>query len=137
MFPARIALGLGFIGFALAADLPAFLVIAPIAAFGSTAGDLPFLALMQRKFPVSQMGRVFGVRGAIEAMGGGTGALLAVPFIALTSPAWLMAAAGLGLIAFSALAVWRTRRDVAMLAMQLPGRADGTSVGPSKHEEPP
>jgi DHA3 family macrolide efflux protein-like MFS transporter len=137
MFPGRIVCGLGYLAFAVAADLPAFLLIAPLAAFGSTAGDLPFLALMQRKFHVSQIGRVYGVRSAIEALGGGAGALLAVPFIALTSPAWLVAASGLGLVVFSGLAIWRTRGDVAMLATQLPARADGTSVGLSKHEVPP
>ena len=84
MFPGRILLGFGFIGFAVAWDLPAFLLIAPLAAFGSTAGDLPFLALMQRHFPVTQIGRVYGVRSAIESAGGGAGALIAVPFIALT-----------------------------------------------------
>lgn len=126
MFPGRIICGLGYVGFALAADLPAFLLIAPIAAFGSTAGDLPFLALMQRKFHVSQIGRVYSLRTAIEAAGGGAGALLAVPFVALTSPAWLVAASGLVLIAFSGFATWRTRHDVAMLAVQLPkpGRPD-------------
>lgn len=121
MFPGRIICGLGYVGFAIAADLPAFLVIAPIAAFGSTAGDLPFLALMQRKFHVSQIGRVYSLRTAIEAAGGGAGALLAVPFVALTSPAWLVAASGLILIAFSGFATWRTRREVAMLAAPLPG----------------
>jgi DHA3 family macrolide efflux protein-like MFS transporter len=120
MFPGRIICGLGYVGFALATDLPAFLLIAPIAAFGSTAGDLPFLALMQRKFHVSQIGRVYGLRSAIEAAGGGAGALLAVPFVALTSPASLVAASGLALIAFSAFATWRTRHEVAMLATQLP-----------------
>ncbi|HEX2116541.1 MAG TPA: hypothetical protein VHM01_19210, partial [Alphaproteobacteria bacterium] len=128
MFPGRIVLGLGFVGFALAADLPVFLVIAPLAAFGSTAGDLPFLALMQRHFPVSQIGRVYGVRSAIEAVGGGAGALLAVPFVALTSASWLVAASGLGLILLSALAIWRTRADVAALASRLPTRRNGTSV---------
>jgi DHA3 family macrolide efflux protein-like MFS transporter len=137
MFPGRVLLGAGFLAFAVAQDLPAFLLIAPLAAFGSTAGDLPFLALMQRRFHVSQIGRVYGVRSAIEALGGGAGALLAVPFIALTSPAWLIAASGLGVIVFSGLAIWRTRGDVAMLATQLPGRADGTSVGSSKPEVPP
>jgi DHA3 family macrolide efflux protein-like MFS transporter len=136
LFPGRIVLGIGFLGFAVAWDLPAFLLIAPIAAFGSTAGDLPFLALMQRHFPVNQIGRVYGVRSAIEAAGGGLGALLAVPFIALTSAAWLVAASGVGLIAISAVAIWRTRGDVAMLATHLPARANGTSVPPSTDEVP-
>jgi hypothetical protein len=132
MFPGRIVAGLGYLAFALAADLPLFLLIAPLAAFGSTAGDLPFLALMQRKFHVSQIGRVYGVRSAIEAMGGGAGALIAVPFIALTSATWLLAASGIGLIAFAGLAIWRTHGDVAMLATQLPGTGNGTSVRPDK-----
>jgi MFS transporter, DHA3 family, macrolide efflux protein len=132
MFPGRILLGAGFIGFALAQDLWAFLVIAPIAAFGSTAGDLPFLALMQRQFHVTQIGRVYGLRSAIEAAGGGIGALVAVPFIALTSAAWMMAAAGVAAIVFSVVAIWRTRREVAMLAVQLPGAASRTSVAPGQ-----
>jgi DHA3 family macrolide efflux protein-like MFS transporter len=137
LFPGRIVLGVGFIGFAVAWDLPAFLLIAPLAAFGSTAGDLPFLALMQRHFPVTQIGRVYGVRSAIEAAGGGAGALIAVPFIALTSAAWLVAASGIGLIVISAMAMWRTRGEIAMLATQLPAGADRISVGSSKHEVPP
>jgi hypothetical protein len=132
LFPGRAVLGVGFIGFALAPDLPAFLLIAPIAAFGSTAGDLPFLALMQRHFPVSQIGRIYSVRSAIEAAGGGAGALLAVPFIALTSATWLVAASGLCLIAISAVAMWRTRGDVAALAARLPASANGPSVPPGK-----
>jgi hypothetical protein len=70
-------------------------------------------------------------------MGGGAGALVAVPFIAATSSAWLMVASGLGMIAFSVLAIWRTHREVAMLATQLPVAKDRTSVTPSKHEVPP
>jgi MFS transporter, DHA3 family, macrolide efflux protein len=132
MFPGRILLGAGFVGFALAQDLWAFLLIAPIAAFGSTAGDLPFLALMQRQFHVTQIGRVYGLRSAIEAAGGGIGALVAVPFIALSSAAWMMAAAGVAAIVFSVVAIWRTRREVAMLAVQLPGAASRTSVAPGQ-----
>lgn len=132
MFPGRILMGAGFVAFAVVHDLWAFMLIAPIAAFGSTAGDLPFLALMQRQFHVTQIGRVFGLRSAIEAMGGGAGALIAVPFIALTSPDWLVAASGLGAIVFSAIAIWRTRREVAMLAVQLPRAASRTSVAPGQ-----
>lgn len=130
MFPGRILMGAGFMAFAVSQDLWAFLLIAPLAAFGSTAGDLPFLALMQRQFHVSQIGRVYGLRSAIEAVGGGVGALIAVPVIALTSAAWLVAAAGFGAIVFSAIAIWRTRREVAMLAVQLPKAASRTSVAP-------
>jgi DHA3 family macrolide efflux protein-like MFS transporter len=136
MFPGRIVLGLGFLGFAVASDLPTFLLIAPIAAFGSTAGDLPFLALMQRHFPVSQIGRVYGVRSALEAAGGGVGALIAAPFIALTSAAWMVGASGVALIVISAIAIWRTRADIAALASRLPPRANGTSVPPNKDEVP-
>jgi hypothetical protein len=132
MFPGRILMGVGFVAFAVTQDLWSFMLIAPIAAFGSSAGDLPFLALMQRHFHVTQLGRVFGLRGAIEAMGGGAGALIAVPFIALTSPDWLVAASGLGAIVFSAFAIWRTRREVAMLAVQLPRTASRTSVAPGQ-----
>lgn len=132
MFPGRILMGAGFMAFAVSQDLWAFLLIAPLAAFGSTAGDLPFLALMQRQFHVSQIGRVYGLRSAIEAVGGGVGALIAVPVIALTSAAWLVAAAGLGAVLFSAIAIWRTRREVAMLAVQLPKAASRTSVAPGQ-----
>lgn len=132
MFPGRILMGAGFIAFAAAQDLWAFLIIAPIAAFGSTAGDLPFLALMQRQFHVTQIGRVYGLRSAIEAAGGGIGALLAVPFIAVTSAAWMVAAAGLVAVVFSVLAIWRTQREVAMLAVQLPRAASRTSVAPGQ-----
>lgn len=131
MFPARALLGLGFLGLAFAPSLPLLMLLAPIAAFGGTMGDLPFLALMQHQFEVGQIGRIFGLRVTIESAGGAAGALIAAPFLTLFSPASLVATCGAGLILFSALAVWRNRAGIARIVRELPATPNGTTVSRS------
>lgn len=113
LFSGRVILGLGFVGLAFAPNLPAFMLIASFAAIGGTMGDLPFLGLMQREFDVRQIGRIYGLRVSVESAGGGTGALVAAACLTVLSPAIVVALCGVGLILFSAIAVWRTRAEIA------------------------
>ncbi|MBI3454138.1 MAG: MFS transporter [Rhodospirillales bacterium] len=113
VFPGRIVLGLGFFGMAFVSDVPLLMLSAGIAAVGGTMGDLPFLALMQREFNPSQIGRIYGLKMTIESAGGVVGALAAAPLLGAFSAATVVGGAGVTLIAFGALTAWLTRADIA------------------------
>lgn len=112
-FIGRAILGLGFIGLAIAPDVPLLMASAALAAVGGAMCDLPFLGLMQREFPVSQIGRIYGLRLTIESGGGVIGAVLAAPLLDAYPPAAVILGSGIGLVLFGVFSSWRTHKDVA------------------------
>lgn len=111
-FIGRAVLGIGFVGLAIAQDIPMLMFCAAIAAVGGAMCDLPFLGLMQREFPINQIGRIYGLRLTIESAGGVIGAVIAAPLLDAYSPAVVILGSGIGLVVFGVFSSWRTHKDV-------------------------
>ncbi|MBM3600653.1 MAG: MFS transporter [Alphaproteobacteria bacterium] len=74
----RLMMGSGFLAMALAPDLPLMMVAAAFSAAGGPMNDLPYLAVVRRDFGTAMVGRLYGLRTAVDSAGILAGMLLAV-----------------------------------------------------------
>jgi MFS family permease len=107
MFGGRLLYGIGMLLMGLAPDLPSLMAAAFLASFGGPMNDVPFLALMQRDFRVSQLGRVYSVRICLDAIGLLVGAAIAVVLLERVPVMTAIAGAGVFVIAVSLVGLWR------------------------------
>jgi hypothetical protein len=107
MFGGRLLYGLGMLLMGLAPDLPSLMAASFLASFGGPMNDVPFLALMQRDFRLSQLGRVYSVRICSDALGLLIGAAVAVAVLDRVPVMTAIAGSGAFVILVSLVGLWR------------------------------
>jgi MFS family permease len=107
MFGGRLLYGLGMLLMGIAPDLPSLMAAAFLSSFGGPMNDVPFLALMQRDFRLSQLGRVYSVRICSDAVGLLIGAAIAVVVLDHVPVMTAIAGSGAFVILVSLVGLWR------------------------------
>jgi sugar phosphate permease len=113
MFGGRLLYGLGMLLMGIAPDLPSLMAAAFLSSFGGPMNDVPFLALMQRDFRLSQLGRVYSVRICSDAVGLLIGAAIAVVVLDRVPVMTAIAGSGVFVILVSLVGLWRVGGEAA------------------------
>jgi hypothetical protein len=112
MFGGRLLYGLGMLLMGIAPDLPSLMAAAFLSSFGGPMNDVPFLALMQRDFRLSQLGRVYSVRICSDAVGLLVGAAIAVVVLDRVPVMTAITGSGVFVILVSLVGLWRVGGEV-------------------------